>query len=123
MKRLTSDFVEYVENEIQFIDACSSCYTLANQSPIVDGFVRVCDNLHSIVWAKVIGFAYEPAKLMRVQNMHTATVHFFGDHSIAHIHTKFCLEYSEKSPNQYNEVRADIMQVQNFIVEFVFLLC
>lgn len=91
------------------IEACEHCYATLNPNP--KNITNVCVQQHPLVWAKVIGFPYEPAKAMNIQN-NTVTVLFFTDHKIANIPPKFCLAFSEKSPNQNNySVGPYILQV------------
>lgn len=110
MRRISKELVQYCENEVRHISACGLCYELANLSTSMKWFSEVCGKSHPVVWAKVIGFPYEPAKLMSIQN-ETATVMFFGDHKIAQISMKHCLLYSEKSPNMSYNTKPDTMQV------------
>lgn len=96
--------------EIIFIDACDSCYELANSNE-TKWFSAVCEKSHPLVWAKVLGFPYEPAKLLNIRDK-VATVHFFGDYTISQTQTKLCLRFCEKNPNPNYTTTSNIMQVR-----------
>lgn len=116
MKRISEDLVTYAENELRLIEGCSLCYILANLSagPNFKWFAGVCDKKHEIVWAKVVGFNYAPAKLLYVQD-NKATVHFFGDHNIAQTSTKYIYLYSKETPSSTFDWSVNIEQVTIFI--------
>ncbi|KAG4067561.1 hypothetical protein HA402_005333 [Bradysia odoriphaga] len=109
-QRIAKAMVEYCKNEIVFIEACDSCYELANTN-VVNWFPSVCEKQHHLVWAKVIGYPYAPAKLMKIDN-EKATVQFFGEHKISETPTKFCLRFSEKSPNHNYDPDVDVNIMQ-----------
>ena len=44
-----------------------------------NGFVQLCPDPHEPVWAKVSGYPYWPAKVIREKSMQVE-VQFFGDH-------------------------------------------
>ncbi|XP_037043852.1 uncharacterized protein LOC119079875 [Bradysia coprophila] len=114
LQRIAKQMVEYCKNEIVFIEACDSCYELAN-ADVKNWFPSVCEKQHKLVWAKVVGYPYAPAKLMKTDN-DKATVQFFGEHKISQTPTKFCLRFSEKSPNHNYDTEVNIMQeVQQYI--------
>lgn len=97
MKRITKEFVKFVKEEIFDIEQCEECYGLANQKR-KDWFSIPCNKKHPLAWAKVVGFPYEPAKVMSVKNGEFI-VYFFGDHKRSTLPPKFCFGFSAKSPN------------------------
>lgn len=120
IKRITKEFIEYCRNEILFIESCELCYALASLDPNLKWFAEVCAKKHPVVWAKVIGFPYEPAKMIDIKN-EIVTVHFFGDHKIAHVSPKYCIKFTEKSPNQNYTLSAKVTQVK--ILNSIFVIC
>lgn len=66
-----------------------------------------------MVWAKVMGYKYAPAKLMQIGES-SVTVHFFEDHAFASIPLQFCKGFSEKCPNQNFKLTAKAGQVKMF---------
>lgn len=51
-----------------------------------------------LLWAKLKGFPYWPAKSMGI-NGALVNVRFFGDHDRAYVPIKECFLYSENDPN------------------------
>ena len=56
---------------------CPSCY--AHHLMGSGGFSQLCQEAHEPVWAKVSGYPYWPAKVIREKAMQVE-VQFFGDH-------------------------------------------
>ena len=82
--------------ELTEIETCSECYHNANKKNL--WFVEACDRPHLLVWAKLKGFPFWPAKAMSI-NGSQVDVRFFGEHDRAWIPNTACLLYSEKDPN------------------------
>jgi len=53
---------------------------------------------HILVWAKLKGFPYWPAKAMKIKE-DQADVRFFGQHDRAWVNVKDCYLYSLEQPN------------------------
>lgn len=85
-----------VKRESVEIESCSECYLAANTKE--DWFIEVCSKPHLIVWAKLKGFPFWPAKVMGITLQHMVNVRFFGDHDRAQIPVKDCYLYSKESP-------------------------
>ncbi|XP_017469105.1 PREDICTED: uncharacterized protein LOC108361088 isoform X1 [Rhagoletis zephyria] len=84
--------------EANEIDTCGECYLNANTRP--DWFVDVCSQPHLLLWAKLKGFPYWPAKAMGPgQGLSHVNVRFFGEHDRAFVPVKDCFLYSEQDPN------------------------
>lgn len=88
--------VKVCRQEVTEIDTCSECYYNANTRK--DWFVEVCSKPHMLLWAKLKGFPYWPAKSMGI-NGALVNVRFFGDHDRAYVPIKECFLYSENDPN------------------------
>lgn len=91
------------------IENCSSCYLNANTKKHT-WFVEVCPKPHLLVWAKLKGFPYWPAKVMSVNSAGMADVRFFGAHDKAWVSVKDCYLYSVKDPNSGKQKRNDIIE-------------
>lgn len=89
--------IDSVDDEVFSLQTCSECYENAYKHPI-NSFVMPCKSPHPIIWAKVSGYSFWPAKLMSVDNG-TIHVRFFGDHSVANLTENDCLLYSSESPD------------------------
>ncbi|XP_067615397.1 MYND-type zinc finger-containing chromatin reader Zmynd8 [Eurosta solidaginis] len=84
--------------ETNEIDTCGECYLNANTR--TDWFVDVCSQPHLLLWAKLKGFPYWPAKAMGPgQGLSHVNVRFFGEHDRAFVPVKDCFLYSEQDPN------------------------
>uniref|UniRef100_A0A0K8UEG3 Protein kinase C-binding protein 1 n=1 Tax=Bactrocera latifrons TaxID=174628 RepID=A0A0K8UEG3_BACLA len=84
--------------ETNEIDTCGECYLNANTR--TDWFVDVCTQPHLLLWAKLKGFPYWPAKAMGPgQGLSHVNVRFFGEHDRAFVPIKDCFLYSEQDPN------------------------
>lgn len=86
------------KQETYDIDTCFECYLNAN-SKKENWFVEVCSKPHMVLWAKLKGFPYWPAKAMALQNAQLVDVRFFGDHDRAFVPIKDCFLYSQSDPN------------------------
>ncbi|XP_045530142.1 protein kinase C-binding protein 1-like isoform X1 [Pieris brassicae] len=90
--------VRLCRSEMGEIEACPECYAAAhNRRPT--WFTDVCSKPHILLWAKLKGFPYWPAKGMSVTGSGVVDVRFFGAHDRAWVPAKDCFLYSEKDPN------------------------
>ncbi|VEN33561.1 unnamed protein product [Callosobruchus maculatus] len=108
--KLTSaakNIVKICKQEMAEIENCPSCYLNANTKKNT-WFVEVCPKPHILVWAKLKGFPYWPAKAMQCNTAGMVDVRFFGAHDRAWVHYKDCYLYSEKDPNTFKQKRYDI---------------
>lgn len=90
--------MDFCAGEVFAIDSCNECYIQANIKNNIDWFSTVCSRKHPIVWAKIMGHPYQPAKIMNVHD-DQVDVFYFGDHKSATVSAKSCLCFSKKSPN------------------------
>ncbi|XP_026467367.1 protein kinase C-binding protein 1-like [Ctenocephalides felis] len=91
--------IKICKQEMNEIETCPECYLKANTHNDTNWFLEVCSHPHMLVWAKLKGYPYWPAKAMTVSNGNLVDVRFFGAHDKAWIPMKDCLLYSEKDPN------------------------
>ncbi|XP_044268661.1 protein kinase C-binding protein 1 isoform X2 [Tribolium madens] len=101
--------VKICKQEMAEIENCSSCYLNANTKKHT-WFVEVCPKPHLLVWAKLKGFPYWPAKVMSINSTGMADVRFFGAHDKAWVSVKDCYLYSIKDPNSGKQKRNDIIE-------------
>ncbi|CAG4921978.1 unnamed protein product [Colias eurytheme] len=94
--------------EMGEIEACPECYAAAHARKPT-WFTDVCSTPHVLLWAKLKGFPYWPAKGMSVNNAGLVDVRFFGAHDRAWVPAKDCYLYSEKDPNNFRTKRQDIL--------------
>uniref|UniRef100_A0A182JQ06 Protein kinase C-binding protein 1 n=1 Tax=Anopheles christyi TaxID=43041 RepID=A0A182JQ06_9DIPT len=86
------------KQEIEEIDPCYECYVKANNNT-ENWFIKPCSKPHLLVWAKLKGYPYWPAKLYGVNANNQAQVRFFGAHDRAWIPVKDCFLYAQQDPN------------------------
>ncbi|KAF8797288.1 Zinc finger MYND domain-containing protein 11 [Argiope bruennichi] len=67
------------EYDLQEIVQCLNCYKMSNTKNDVYWFCQPCDPPHELVYAKVKGFPYWPAKVIR-KHENCYDVRFFGAH-------------------------------------------
>ncbi|ALC45972.1 CG1815 [Drosophila busckii] len=96
--------VKVCRQEVNEIETCPECYMNANSCD--DWFVRVCTQPHLLVWAKLKGFPYWPAKAMSAGPNAVVNVRFFGKHDRANVPVKDCFLYSSKDPNTQTSRRS-----------------
>lgn len=89
--------LKVAKQETQNIETCPECYINANTLPDT-WFVEVCEKPHLVLWAKLKGFPFWPAKAMGI-NAQGVDVRFFGDHDRANVPVKDCFLYSKQDPN------------------------
>lgn len=89
--------IKICRQEAMDIDTCAECYLNANTR--TDWFVDVCTQPHLLLWAKLKGFPFWPAKSMGVSPNSLVNVRFFGEHDRAFVPIKDCYLYSMQDPN------------------------
>lgn len=105
---IAKGLMKICKQEINEIEACNECYFNANTSKT--WFTEVCSKPHLLVWAKLKGFPYWPAKLMSVNVNQLADVRFFGDHDRAWVPTKECYLFCDQDPNTKLQRRANMAE-------------
>lgn len=90
---IVDELIAKIKQEYDCMSKCFDCYS--NEDKDANWFEIVCRRPHCIVWAKLEGFPYWPAKVMSVdQSEDRVDVYFFGDHTYASISTSKCYLYS-----------------------------
>lgn len=106
--KIAKSLLKTCKQEMGQIETCSECYANANSKK--NWFVEVCDPPHVLLWAKLKGFPYWPAKAMAVNGATLVDVRFFGAHDRAWVPVKDCYLYSQHNPNVYKLKNTTILQ-------------
>lgn len=104
MSKLTNaskQMIKVARQEVSEIEACPDCYSHGRNlpRPQPSWFIEPCRRPHPLVWAKLKGFPFWPAKAMpRVNSQGYVDVRFFGEHDRAWVAPKDLYLYSEDPP-------------------------
>lgn len=93
--------IKVARQEVSEIEACPDCYAHGRNlpRPQPSWFIEPCRRPHPLVWAKLKGFPFWPAKAMpRVNSQGFVDVRFFGEHDRAWVPPKDLYLYSEEPP-------------------------
>lgn len=104
MEQASKAVVKVCRQEANEIDTCAECYLNANSSD--EWFVKVCTHPHLLLWAKLKGFPYWPAKAMGSGPNAVVNVRFFGKHDRANVPVKDCFLYCAQDPNTQTSRRS-----------------
>ncbi|XP_059479035.1 MYND-type zinc finger-containing chromatin reader ZMYND8-like [Neocloeon triangulifer] len=107
---IAKQMLRVVREETKEIENCPNClYNAYTMKP--DWFIQACDRPHLLVWAKMKGFPYWPAKAMAFNQAQTLVdVRFFGKHDRAHLPIVDCMLYTSwyPAPAQVKKPREDV---------------
>lgn len=93
--------IKLARQEVSEIEACPDCYAHGRNlpRPQPSWFIEPCRRPHPLVWAKLKGFPYWPAKAMpRTNSQGFVDVRFFGEHDRAWVPPRDLYLYSEEPP-------------------------
>ncbi|XP_067093182.1 MYND-type zinc finger-containing chromatin reader ZMYND8 isoform X2 [Osmerus mordax] len=88
--------VKICEHEMNEIEVCPECYLSACQKR-ENWFCEPCSNPHPLVWAKLKGFPFWPAKALRDKDGQV-DARFFGQHDRAWVPLNNCYLMSKEIP-------------------------
>lgn len=88
--------VKICEHEMSEIEVCPECYLSACQKRD-NWFCEPCSNPHPLVWAKLKGFPFWPAKALRDKDGQV-DARFFGQHDRAWVPLNNCYLMSKEIP-------------------------
>ncbi|XP_071351384.1 MYND-type zinc finger-containing chromatin reader ZMYND8 isoform X6 [Trachinotus anak] len=88
--------VKICEHEMNEIEVCPECYLSACQKRD-NWFCEPCSNPHPLVWAKLKGFPFWPAKALRDKDGQV-DARFFGQHDRAWVPLNNCYLMSKEIP-------------------------
>lgn len=118
--------LSFTMEEMLSIDTCADCHLNANLHPNT-WFTMVCTKPHLLLWAKLSGFSFWPAKLLSTQG-EKVCVRFFGhEHGRANIPARNCCLYlknwipskSSMNSNFFEATEVSIkQQSKKFSLEF-----
>eukprot|EP00096_Caligus_rogercresseyi_P011057 TRINITY_DN4230_c0_g1_i1.p1 TRINITY_DN4230_c0_g1~~TRINITY_DN4230_c0_g1_i1.p1 ORF type:complete len:1231 (+),score=443.26 TRINITY_DN4230_c0_g1_i1:392-3694(+) len=97
LSNIAKQLVKACKHEMQEIENCPDCYTNAHTKKD-SWFIDACRIPHLLVWAKLKGFPFWPAKAMRVNAEEHVDVRFFGAHDRAWVPSRDVFIYSEDPP-------------------------
>lgn len=102
INKLAKELTGCVKEHIEMIRACSECFENSHKYG-KKSVTLICSQPHLLLWAKVTGYGYWPAKLMTT-NADAKTVHvrFFGDCTKSVLPACNCLLYSKDRPGNKN---------------------
>lgn len=93
--------IKTAKQEVAEIEACPDCYARGRNLPRPHHmwFIEACRRPHPLIWAKLKGFPFWPAKAMpRVNAQGHVDVRFFGQHDRAWVAPKDVYLYSRDPP-------------------------
>ncbi|CAD1475096.1 unnamed protein product, partial [Heterotrigona itama] len=93
--------IKLARQEVSEIEACPDCYAHGRNLPRPHPawFIEPCRHPHPLVWAKLKGFPFWPAKAMpRINSQGFIDVRFFGEHDRAWVSPRDLYLYSEEPP-------------------------
>ncbi|KAL5248522.1 hypothetical protein ACHWQZ_G017642 [Mnemiopsis leidyi] len=107
------------QHEMLEISLCPDCF-LNSCTTDKDWFTRVCKKTHRLVWAKLRGFPFWPAKVLQRQGQQI-DVRFFGQHERAWVHESNTLDISEEPPagNRNKEAGTNRVQAEEEMNRYV----
>ncbi|XP_043336571.1 protein kinase C-binding protein 1 isoform X6 [Cervus elaphus] len=88
--------IKICEHEMNEIEVCPECYLAACQKRD-NWFCEPCSNPHPLVWAKLKGFPFWPAKALRDKDGQV-DARFFGQHDRAWVPINNCYLMSKEIP-------------------------
>jgi len=105
------------QHEMLEISLCPDCF-LNSCTADKDWFTRPCT--HRLVWAKLRGFPFWPAKVLQRQGQQI-DVRFFGQHERAWVHESNTLDISEEPPagNRNKEAGSNRVQAEEEMNRYV----
>ncbi|KAH0506699.1 Protein kinase C-binding protein 1 [Microtus ochrogaster] len=96
LTQITKVVIKICEHEMNEIEVCPECYLAACQKRD-NWFCEPCSNQHPLVWAKLKGFPFWPAKALRDKDGQVED-HFFGQHDRAWVPINNCYLMSKEIP-------------------------
>nr|XP_057934947.1 MYND-type zinc finger-containing chromatin reader ZMYND8 isoform X3 [Doryrhamphus excisus] len=110
--------VKICEHEMNEIEVCPECYLSACQKRD-NWFCEPCGNPHPLVWAKLKGFPFWPAKALRDKDGQV-DARFFGQHDRAWVPLNNCYLMSKEIPFSVKKTKSifnNAMQEMEVYVE------
>ncbi|CAH2302947.1 kinase C-binding 1 isoform X1 [Pelobates cultripes] len=96
LTQMAKIIIKICEHEMNEIEVCPECY-LASCQKRENWFCEPCSNPHPLVWAKLKGFPFWPAKALRDKDGQV-DARFFGQHDRAWVPMNNCYLMSKEIP-------------------------
>ncbi|XP_053309278.1 protein kinase C-binding protein 1 isoform X7 [Spea bombifrons] len=96
LTQMAKILIKICEHEMNEIEVCPECYLAACQKR-ESWFCEPCSNPHPLVWAKLKGFPFWPAKALRDKDGQV-DARFFGQHDRAWVPMNNCYLMSKEIP-------------------------
>ncbi|XP_045599040.2 uncharacterized protein [Procambarus clarkii] len=111
--------VKILKQEMSEIETCPDCYMNAHQNP-KSWFTEACRSAHPLIWARLKGFPFWPAKAVKWRDGNV-DVRFFGRHDRSWVPIKECFLFSEQMPtplkNRNKTLESCLQEVNEHIVK------
>lgn len=101
---------ELCAKEMYDIQICDECFLRSNEGEFEgdngnknaekDWFIEVCNPPHLLVWAKIAGYPFWPAKVISQISQNLVDVRFFGEHEMSQVEPSNCFLFSWENPNR-----------------------
>ncbi|PIK45303.1 hypothetical protein BSL78_17840 [Apostichopus japonicus] len=112
---------QIAEHEIKEMQLCPDCYRFSC-SKKKNWFCEPCRNLHTLVWAKLKGFPFWPAKVLQ-EHDNRLDVRFFGQHDssglLSHLQTDAFSSTNNKTSGLSQAVREVEIHMQKIVIRIV----
>lgn len=109
MTELATIMIKDCKYDIDEIRQCWNCYFMSNSKPS-NWFCRPCNPPHKLVYAKLKGFSYWPAKVIRISEDEKYDVRFFGGY-----HQRAVIPVEYIKPITVNIKSVTLKRTQGFI--------
>uniref|UniRef100_A0A6V7MEY5 Protein kinase C-binding protein 1 n=1 Tax=Bracon brevicornis TaxID=1563983 RepID=A0A6V7MEY5_9HYME len=113
LSTIAKQLIKTAREEVSEFECCPMCYLKGRHLPRMNytWFNDACNPPHMLVWAKLKGFPYWPAKLMpRTNHQGYIDVKFFGEHNRAWVQPKDIYLFSKDPPASYPKSKQHDMQ-------------
>ncbi|CAG2109326.1 unnamed protein product, partial [Medioppia subpectinata] len=102
------NILRVAKQECEEIEICPDCYYNYYTMEEDNYFSAVCRRPHAIVWAKLKGHPYWPAKVIRYNEVRNEVdVRFFGTHDKCWLKPEKCFMISQNYPNNKKPTKFD----------------
>jgi len=116
---MAKSLVKILKQDMSEIETCPDCYLNAHQKPKT-WFIEACRSAHPLIWARLKGFPFWPAKAVKLKDG-AVDVRFFGRHDRSWVPVKECFLFSEQMPtplkNKNKTLETCLQEVNEHIVK------
>ncbi|CAL4136566.1 unnamed protein product, partial [Meganyctiphanes norvegica] len=116
---MAKSLVKILKQDMSEIETCPDCYLNAHQKPKT-WFIEACRSAHPLIWARLKGFPFWPAKAVKLKDG-SVDVRFFGRHDRSWVPVKECFLFSEQMPtplkNRNKTLEQCLQEVSEHIVK------